>query len=64
MDVVVKNEITTLPNPKNFIASIEDNRVCYSFDIDKTYSIKETKFDFDGYFNDSSYTHKKFNTFL
>jgi ABC-type uncharacterized transport system substrate-binding protein len=46
MDVVVKNKITTLPNPKNFIASIEDNRVCYSFDIDKTYTIKETKFDF------------------
>jgi len=46
MDIIVKNEIVTLPNPKNFKASIEENRVCYSFDIDKKYEVKGTKFDF------------------
>ena len=46
MDIVVKKKIITLPSPKNFRASIEDNRVCYSFDIEGIYSINETKFDF------------------
>ena len=46
MDIIVKNKITTLPNPTNFKATIEENRLCYSFDIDGIYSIKETKFDF------------------
>lgn len=46
MGIVVNDKVMTLPNPKNFQATIEDNRICYSFDIDKKYNIKETKFEF------------------
>lgn len=46
MDIIVQNKITTLPKVKNFKASIEDNKICYSFDIIKNYDIKNTKFEF------------------
>lgn len=46
MDIVVKNKLTILPKLKNFRASIENHRVCYSFEIDKKYNVKDTRFDF------------------
>jgi len=35
-----------LPSPKNFKATIENNRICYSFDIDGDYNTKNTIFEF------------------
>lgn len=46
MDIIVNNKITNLPIPTNFKAFIEDNRLCYSFDIEKKYNFKNTKFEF------------------
>lgn len=45
-DIKVKNKIQLFPKPNNFKTTIENNRVCYSFDIDTKYNIKDTKFDF------------------
>ena len=35
-----------LPAPKNFKATIEKNRICYSFDIDGDFNTKNTVFEF------------------
>jgi ABC-type uncharacterized transport system substrate-binding protein len=45
-DVVVKDQTEFFPKPINFKASIQDNKICYDFDIEKQYNIKELKFDF------------------
>ena len=45
-DIKIKNKIQLFPKPKNFKTTIENNRVCYSFDIDKKYNTKDIKFDF------------------
>jgi ABC-type uncharacterized transport system substrate-binding protein len=45
-DIKIDDKIQTFPNPKNFKTTIENNKVCYSFDIDEKYNIKNTKFDF------------------
>jgi ABC-type uncharacterized transport system substrate-binding protein len=45
-DIKINNKIQKFPKPKNFKATIENNKICYSFDIDEKYSIKNTKFDF------------------
>ncbi|MCK5293717.1 MAG: DUF1007 family protein, partial [Arcobacteraceae bacterium] len=45
-DIKIKDKIQTFPKPKNFKATIENNKICYSFDIDKNYNIKDLKFDF------------------
>ena len=45
-DIRINGKMQTLPKPKNFKATIEDNRIWYSFDIEKKYNIKNTKFDF------------------
>ncbi|MEA2049186.1 MAG: DUF1007 family protein [Campylobacterota bacterium] len=45
-DIQVDKKTQFFPEPKNFQSSIKNNRICYSFDIDINYSIKNTKFDF------------------
>lgn len=45
-DIKIKNKIQIFPKPKNFRATIENNKICYSFDIDKEYNINDLKFDF------------------
>ncbi len=45
-DITIKNKVIKLPEPKNFRATIENYKVCYSFDIDQNYLIKELKIDF------------------
>ena len=42
----VKNKTQFFPKIKNFKTTIENNRVCYSFDLDKSYDIRNTIFDF------------------
>lgn len=45
-NIIVKNKTQKVPKPKNFKVTIENNKVCYSFDINKNYNTKDTKFDF------------------
>lgn len=45
-DITVKEKIKKFPNPKNFKAFIEDNKLCYSFDIETKLNISEMMFDF------------------
>ena len=45
-DIKIKNKTQLFPEPKNFQATIEKNRVCYSFDITTQYNTKNLKFDF------------------
>ncbi len=45
-DIKIKGKIQTFPKPKNFKATIENNKICYSFDIEENYNIKDLKFDF------------------
>ena len=45
-DIKIKGKTQFFPNAKNFKASIENNRICYNFSIDKKYNIKDTKVDF------------------
>ncbi len=45
-DIKVKNLVQSFPEPKNFLVTIEENKVCYSFSIDKQYNIKDTIIDF------------------
>jgi ABC-type uncharacterized transport system substrate-binding protein len=45
-DIKVDGKIKTFPKPKNFKATIEKNKICYSFDIEKNYNTKNLKFDF------------------
>ena len=45
-DITVKEKIEKFPKPKNFKAFIENNKLCYAFDIDTKLNISETLFDF------------------
>ncbi|MCK5111191.1 MAG: DUF1007 family protein [Arcobacteraceae bacterium] len=45
-DIKIKDKTQFFPEPKNFKATIENNKICYSFDIEEKYNIKDTKFDF------------------
>jgi ABC-type uncharacterized transport system substrate-binding protein len=45
-DITVKGKVQKFPNPKKFYAFIENNKLCYSFDIDTNLNIDETLFDF------------------
>jgi len=44
--VTVDSKPVELPKPKNFKATIENHRVCYSFDIEANYDITKTAFSF------------------
>ncbi len=44
--IKVNGEVINSLKVKNFKASIENGRVCYSFDIDGSYNIKNTIFEF------------------
>lgn len=46
MDILVEDQSIPLSSISNFKASIEDNRLCYSFDIIQNLDIKKTKFEF------------------
>jgi len=45
-DVLIDNKVQFFPTPGNFKTSIENNRICYYFEINPQYNIKNTKFDF------------------
>jgi len=45
-DVKINNKIQNTIKPKNFRASIRNNKAVYEFDVDSKYSIKNLKFDF------------------
>lgn len=45
-DIKVKDKTEVFPKPINFKVFIENNRICYEFDIKKDFNIKDTKFDF------------------
>ncbi len=44
--IKVKGKLIKFPKPKNFKATIEENKICYSFNIDERYIAKETIFEF------------------
>jgi ABC-type uncharacterized transport system substrate-binding protein len=46
MYILVENKSIPLQSISNFQASIEDHRLCYSFDIIQNLDIKKTKFEF------------------
>ncbi|MBL0687171.1 MAG: DUF1007 family protein [Sulfurospirillum sp.] len=45
-EVEVDGKTMTLPKIKNFRATIEDNRICYFFELDESFSAKNTIFKF------------------
>ena len=45
-EVTINGKIDKFPEPKNFNAFIENNKICYSFEINKEYKINEMLFDF------------------
>ncbi len=45
-DIKIKNKIKLFPKPKNFKVTIQDNKICYFFEIEENYNIKDLKFDF------------------
>ena len=45
-DIKIKDKTQVFPEVENFKATIEENKVCYSFDMKNRYKIKDTKFDF------------------
>ncbi len=49
--IKVDGKDTALPEPENFRATIENNKICYSFDIKLNYDIKSVVIEF----GDSSY---------
>ncbi len=44
--IIVDGEVIKFPKVKNFVASIENHKICYSFEIDGNYNIKNTIFEF------------------
>ncbi|RLA76383.1 MAG: hypothetical protein DRG78_19135 [Epsilonproteobacteria bacterium] len=44
--IIVDGKVLKSPKVKNFKASIENNRICYSFDMGGNYNIKNTIFEF------------------
>ena len=45
-DIKSKGKTQVFPKPINFKATIENNKVCYSFDIQTQYDTKDLQFDF------------------
>ncbi len=45
-DIQINKKIQPFPEPQNFRATIENNKICYAFDINQEYKIQNTKFDF------------------
>ncbi len=45
-DIKIDNKIQILPKPKNFKTTIENFKICYSFDIPVDYDISNFKIDF------------------
>jgi ABC-type uncharacterized transport system substrate-binding protein len=45
-EIKIKDRVQTLPKTTNFKTTIEDGRVCYSFDLKGSYNIKDLKIDF------------------
>ena len=45
-EIRLNDKLQAFPKPINFKATIENNRVCYSFDIAGSYDIKDFKIDF------------------
>ncbi|MEA3513121.1 MAG: DUF1007 family protein [Campylobacterota bacterium] len=45
-DVKVKDKTQLFPKPKNFKATIDNHKICYTFDIETNYDKRDTKFDF------------------
>ncbi|MEA3315474.1 MAG: DUF1007 family protein, partial [Campylobacterota bacterium] len=45
-DIKINGKVQFFPNPINFKATIKDNKICYSFDIETSYDIDKTIFDF------------------
>lgn len=45
-DITIKGDIKKFPKPNNFKAFIENNRLCYSFDIDKKFNTTDALIDF------------------
>lgn len=44
--IKIKDKLQPLPKATNFKATIEDYRICYSFDLEGNYNIKDLKIDF------------------
>jgi len=45
-DITVNSKVEKFPKPKNFKAFIENNKLCYSFEIEKKLNITKTLLDF------------------
>ena len=45
-DIKVKDKIKSFPNPINFKVTIENNKICYYFEIVESYNSKDLKLDF------------------
>ncbi|MBT3281261.1 MAG: DUF1007 family protein [Campylobacteraceae bacterium] len=45
-NIRLNDKIQFFPKTTNFKATIEENRICYYFDIQEKYNIKDVKFDF------------------
>ena len=45
-DITINKKVQSFPSIKNFKTYIEKNKLVYSFDIEKEFDIKNTKFDF------------------
>jgi len=45
-DITVNKKVQFFPTPKNFKATIENNKICYYFDIQTKYNIQNTIIDF------------------
>lgn len=45
-DIRIKEKTQVFPEPINFQTTIENNKICYSFDIETQYDIKDLQFDF------------------
>ncbi len=44
--LIIKGKKVELPTPTNFVATIENHRVCYSFDLKYNYVVKNMAFEF------------------
>nr|WP_321266386.1 DUF1007 family protein [uncultured Sulfurimonas sp.] len=45
-EIKIKDKVQRLPKATNFKTSIEDGRVCYSFDLKGSYNIKDLRVEF------------------
>ena len=44
--IIINGKKIDIPTPTNFVATIENYRVCYSFDLKRKYILKDTAFEF------------------